>query len=74
MMKKKYQKAMANDYSDCGFPIFHMEQDLHFTYLGLLEDEHMRKISFLSKEVYTKMVKDYYSILMKDFNEEYYSR
>ena len=37
-IKKKYQEAMSNDYSDCGFPIFHMERDLHLTYLSKGQD------------------------------------
>lgn len=74
MIKKKYQKVEANDYSDCGFPIAHLERDLYFTYLALLEDEQMRKKSFLSKKDYTKIVNDYYSKMMKEFKKEYYSR
>ena len=72
MKKKKCLDAMDNDYSDCGFPIFHMERDLHLTYHALLKDENMRKKSHLSKETYTLVVKDYYDELMRDFNEEYY--
>ena len=74
MMQKKYQKVLEKDYGDCGFPILHMEQDLYFTHLALLEDEHMRKLSFLSIEIYTRVVDDFFSEVMKEFDEEYYSR
>lgn len=71
-MRKEYKKTYNSDYSDCGFPIEHLERDLHLTFLKLLDDDNMRRWSFLSRKAYQEVVIDYYERIRKDFVEENY--
>lgn len=71
-MRKEYKKTYNSDYSDCGFPIEHLERDLHLTFLKLLDDDNMRRWSFLSRKAYQEVVIDYYENIRKDFVEENY--
>ena len=71
-MRKEYKKTYNSDYSDCGFPIEHLERDLHLTFLKLLDDDNMRRWSFLSRKAYQEVIIDYYENIRKDFVEENY--
>ncbi len=71
-MAIEYKNAYDSDYSDCGFPIEHLERDLYLTFLKMLDDKKMRSWSFLSRETYHEAVVDYYEKIRKDFIEENY--
>lgn len=71
-MSRLYKETEDNDYSDCGFPEFHLQRDLYYTYQNILNDDKMRKYSFLSKKVYIETVSAYYSKIADGFDNEFY--
>ena len=71
-MQLEYKKTDDIDYSDCGFPVAHLERDLYFTFLKLLDDDKLRRWSLLSEKNYRSSVIEYYEKVEKDFGNDFY--
>jgi len=72
LMAKEYQKVNETDYGDCGYPLVHYERDLYLTFVKILHDEEMFRLSQMSIGEYVSAVNDYYyNIVVKDFEETY---
>ena len=72
LMAKEYQKVNETDYGDCGYPLVHYERDLYLTFVKILHDEEMFRLSQMSSGEYVSAVNDYYyNIVVKDFEETY---
>lgn len=72
LMATEYQKVYETDYGDCGYPLVHYERDLYLTFVKILHDEEMFRLSQMSSGEYVSAVNDYYyNIVVKDFEETY---
>ena len=70
-MNWEYKKTDKIDYSDCGFPVEHLERDLYLIFLKLLDDDKLQKWSLLSEQDYRAAVVEYYKVVKKEFKEVY---